>query len=461
MNAAGPRGRTVAGPLHADVVVIGGGIAGAAAALAARRHGRSVALVRRSWGNTALASGTLDLAPDPLAAPGLPLGERRSVLDCVRAGARLWPGHPWTVLAERPGDFAAALVAAREESGGRLAFGALAEENHCLLTPLATLKLTAGGVDDVLEGDLRRGGVAGVVGFRCHPAWDAALLARALREVAGLAGVRCGARAVACDFLDRVEDFALRPHQLAARIAADPERLAASIRRALPAGVERLLLPPLLGTDDPRPVLAHLEEALGLPCAELPAAGTAPVPGLRLQRLLEARLEAAGVELWLGEAHAEDGAPDALQVHAPTPPILDPSVFDEGRARARPEPPPSFPVRAGAVVLATGRFVGGGIRRDERLREAVFDLPVTDGGGGRWAAGTLGDFAGEQELFRSGVRIDAQLRPLDRDGRPRGASLFACGSVVGGSDPARDGAGHGLSWCTGWLAGEAAARQGG
>src|SRR5216683_5430802 len=40
------------------------------------------------------------------------------------------------------------------------------------------------------------------------------------------------------------------------------------------------------------------------------------------------------------------------------------------------------PVRAGSVVLASGRFLGGGIRceADGRLRETVFDLPARAAG---------------------------------------------------------------------------------
>ncbi len=456
-------GRVVSGPIDADVVVIGGGLAGAAAAFAARRHGRSVAIVRRSWGATALSAGTLDLAPDPLAAQGTPLGERRSVLECIRAIARRQRHHPWAVLRDRLGELPPVLAAAREATDGRLSYGALDGENRCLLTPLGTLKTTAGGQDSVPDGDLLRGGTVGVVGFRNHPAWDAVLLARSLQELARLAGLRVRAVAVACDALDRVEDFALRPHQLAQRIAADPQRLADSVRRALPAGVDRLLFPPLLGTDDPRPVLALLEAALGLPCAEMPAASTAPLPGLRLQRLLEARLEQAGVTMWHGEAFSPDGTPNALCVREAVPPVLDPSHFDEGRARVHPQPPPSHPVRAKVVVLATGRYVGGGIRREERLRECVFDLPVAVDGAidaGRWpGALTSHDLGGEQSAFRAGVRVDATLRPLDRDGRVHARTLFACGSVIAGNDPTRDGAGGGLSWCTGWLAGQAAARE--
>jgi len=444
----GLRGRVAREAIAADVVVIGGGLAGAAAALAARRSGRSVAVIRRSWGGTALSHGVLDLARDPLAAPHAPLGERRSVAASIGALALRRPRHPWAVLGARLPDLARVLGAAGEETDGRLVFADLEAENRCLLTPLGAIKTTAGGQDTVLAGDLLRGGAVGVVGFVGHPAWDARLLAAAANEAAGAAGLRCTALPIETRFLQRADDYALRPHQLAQRIASDPDGLAEAIRLALPAGVERLLLPPLLGTGDPRPIRAALEEKLGLPCAELPAASAAPLPGLRLQQMLEALLEARGVQLWHGEVFSRDGTPGALFVRAAAPPLLDPSHFDAGRAPVPHEPPAAHRVRARAVVLATGRFVGGGIRGGAALREPVFDLPVE------------GDARAGEAIFAAGVRIDERLRPLDRDGAVRAPGLFACGAVIGGNDPARDGAGLGLSWFTGWLAGEAAAAGG-
>jgi len=54
------------------------------------------------------------------------------------------------------------------------------------------------------------------------------------------------------------------------------------------------------------------------------------------------------------------------------------------------------------------------------------------------------------------LRADGALHPLDADGRPV-PWLHVAGSLLGGSDPAVDGAGLGLSAFTGFLAGQLAA----
>src|SRR5439155_22046292 len=82
-----------------DVLVIGGGMAGAAAALAARQRGASVLLVARGPGASALSSGAADIA----AVDDLPVSEAAHALAAK-------PGHPYARL----DDLAAALVAGAE-----------------------------------------------------------------------------------------------------------------------------------------------------------------------------------------------------------------------------------------------------------------------------------------------------------------------------------------------------------
>jgi glycerol-3-phosphate dehydrogenase subunit B len=125
-------------------------------------------------------------------------------------------------------------------------------------------------------------------------------------------------------------------------------------------------------------------------------------------------------------------------------------------------------VAARAWVLATGRFVGGGIERRGALAEGVLGLPVLASEGpfadpsvrfaGRPPASlTLRDSHGPQPLLAAGLRVDELLRPLDAFGRVVHENVFAAGAVVGGHDPASDGTGMGVAMLTGFLAGRAAA----
>jgi len=119
-------------------------------------------------------------------------------------------------------------------------------------------------------------------------------------------------------------------------------------------------------------------------------------------------------------------------------------------------------------VLATGRFVGGGIARRGALLEPALGLPVLASEGPFAeataamatrppAALTLRDSRSPQPLLAAGLRVDGGLRPLDAHGRVVDEDLLAAGAVVGGHDAASDGTGMGVAILTGWLAGRAAA----
>jgi glycerol-3-phosphate dehydrogenase subunit B len=123
-------------------------------------------------------------------------------------------------------------------------------------------------------------------------------------------------------------------------------------------------------------------------------------------------------------------------------------------------------LRAAAWVLATGRFVGGGIARRGVLVETALGLPVQAAEGAdagvhlaaRPAASlTSRDRRAPQPLLSAGLRVDAFLHPLDERGSPVHPRLFAAGAVIGGHEQATDGTGLGVAILTGWLAGRAAA----
>jgi glycerol-3-phosphate dehydrogenase subunit B len=165
----------------------------------------------------------------------------------------------------------------------------------------------------------------------------------------------------------------------------------------------------------------------GVPVFEMLSAPPS-VPGLRLQRALERVLKAAGVEVRTGIAEKATGG--GVQIVS--------GVTCE-------------PVEAGATVLATGRFIGGGIRSDSRLRETVFDLPAW--AGERQSMPALPT----EELFAQRARgrhtgLSAGLRSLRISDQ-----LFAAGSVLGGYDQSRDEGGVGAAALLGIAAGRAAA----
>jgi len=412
-------------------------MAGALAALSARRAGASVRLVRRALGATAMSSGAVDVAASPFAPGGDLAGQAGDYLEAAAAIARVRPRHPYAVLKgqlSRLPEALAFLVAALPEL-----FDPPGRNNTLLLTPLGTVKPTALAQRSQLGGDLSTlEGPVVVAHLGVNPRFDATLVARGLTAAAKAIGRELEIRAVEARPFRRVEDALRTPYELAQDLDA-PGRLEALVEElghALPPGTRTVLLPPLLGRSTPR-LAERLSQALNVRCFEVLSASPS-VPGVRLQEALDAALKAAQVELLEMElTRTEDG-----------------TLMLAGA-----------PAQAKTVVLATGKFIGGGIRREARFEETLFGLPVFVSGRDAGDA-ALGELLSEritddQAAFRAGVRIDASLRPVGADGRPLIPNLFAAGSVLEGYDPASDKTGLGVAAFTGFLAGEAAAEAAG
>jgi len=419
----------------ADVLVVGGGMAGAVAALAARSRGASVVLVRRAPGATALSSGAVSVAPDLGALPGEPLASRRPPVEAARRLAAAWRDHPYAIAGVDR--LAEALAFAATELAGVLA-PPLDRRRF-----LATLYGSAVGAGlcqhATAEGDLLAvQGTLAVAGFRGHAAFDAPLVAAGLARYRPRGGPEV--RAIELD-VPALAPGDARPHEIA--LALDrpgaAEALGDALRAALPAGAGAALLAPVLGLDPAARVLERVRDRAGVPVAET-LSDVPSIPGLRLQRAIEARLVAAGVEVVQADVAA---AP------APGEPVR---LGDRE-------------LRAAAWILATGRFVGGGIARRGVLAEPALRIPVqaAEGreGGVHLAlrpAGslTVRDRRRPQPLLSAGLRVDRELRPQDERGRPVHPRLFAAGAVLGGHEQATDGTGLGVAILTGFLAGHAA-----
>lgn len=421
--------------LRPDVLVIGGGMAGAIAALRAKACGASVLLVRRALGATALSSGAIDVAADLLAPPGELAGHVVDPFQAAQILARTRPFHPYGVLATQLGRLPESLrfaAAALEE----LVAPPLAR-NALWPTTLGTVKPAAMGQRSLLAANLatlpRR---VAVVEFALNPILDARLLASGLERAAGALGRELQVSIVRSHFFSAMEDALRPPHELAAQLEAPGavEKLALELKRELLPDVEAVLLAPVLGRRS-FSLCAELSRALGgLQVAEILSAAPS-VPGLRLQEALDAALTTAGVQR------------------------LDEEVL----RRSKRFQIGARDVEPNTTVLATGKFIGGGIVREHGFREPLLGLPVFVGGR-RISEEFIGDLLGEdladaQPAFRAGVRTDARLRPLGAEGELVAKNVFAAGAVISGYDPAADKTGLGVAIFTGYLAGEFAAES--
>jgi glycerol-3-phosphate dehydrogenase subunit B len=288
-----------AGP---HVVVVGAGVAGTAAALAAASSGASVTIVDGGTGASTLSTGAIDLVPWHLAdgPRPAPTQELRAMVDAL--GAYRLP-----------------------DGGSRV------------LTTAGLVRPAAGHDSALLDVAAIPKGRIGVV--RCgRPAWDARCLARAWGD--RFEPVEVPALRLADEHVIPDADFAAR-HDDQERLGWLSERLRDALARA-GGTFAGIVLPAALGLEYPR---AHaLSTLVGVRCGE--ASGLPGGPsGLRFERARDRTLLAAGVKKLVAVATTVERKD-----------LRGPSA-----ARWRVTTRAGGALDADAVVLAPGGLLGGGI----------------------------------------------------------------------------------------------------
>jgi glycine/D-amino acid oxidase-like deaminating enzyme len=241
------------------LLIVGAGVAGTAAALAAARAGVHVTVVDGGPGASVLATGALDAVPWQSA-----------------------PDHPLPI------------GPAARETLDALGGYVLAEGGARLLTTSGVVRPARGHDAALLDVERLANPRIGVV--QCdRPGWDAEALARAW----GADFVPVGATVMRHTDERALPDadFAMR-HDDEVRLQWLAERLREALARCS-QGVGALVLPPCLGVERAQ---AHvLSELVGVRCGE-PIALPGGPSGLRFERARDRALGAAGIERILGRA---------------------------------------------------------------------------------------------------------------------------------------------------------------
>ncbi|WP_380676985.1 glycerol-3-phosphate dehydrogenase subunit GlpB [Salinigranum sp. GCM10025319] len=411
--------------IEEDVVVVGGGIAGSIAALAAARTGASVRVVTYKKSTLRHASGLIDVL-------GYADGEG-PLADPYDGFDDLPDDHPYRIVgpdAVREGLALFDEVVGDEYLGEHTDANALVPTHGGAMKPTARYPRAAAGGVASDDRDML------LVGFSSMTDFEASLAASHLAA----AGVPFDVSGTTVDF-PRTFRADAKITRFAKALDTDEDVGGRGTREALAAavephldGAERVGFPSLLGDDHRHGVRADLESYLGAEVFEVPM-GPPSLPGLRLEDLLFDALDEAGVRISSGNKAVGYETDDEN---------LSAVVVDrKGR---------EVPYHANAVVLATGGLVGKGIGSSrEGVREPLFDcyVPHPDDRYD-WF---VDDAFGDHPFAAFGVVPDDRLRPTRPDGHAEFENLFAAGGVVGGADVAREKSASGISLATGVVAG--------
>lgn len=413
-----------------DVLVVGGGLAGCTAALAASRAGAatSVGLVTAAESTLQDATGLIDVLGYTPEGAG-PLVDPFGAMDDLPST------HPYSIVGE--GAVRDGLALFDDVVGDRYCGGAT-DDNTLMPTYGGSVKPTARYPRSMAAGLASRMETTTLVGFERLTAYDAQFTADRL----GSTDLPAPVTGMSISFPLTVTDPPVATRYASALEANEETDDGRPVRTALADAMlsvtgyqDRVGVPAVLGWESVTEIREALERSVQVPVFELPM-GPPSVPGGRLESRFRAALADAGVDLRTGQrvtaVESGDGRVSGVRL-------------DDGTEMVATE-----------YVLATGGVAGSGIdSTSETVHEPLFGCHVENPPDrADWAAP---DPLAYQPFARFGVTVDDGLRPLDADGDREYENLRAAGAVVSGYNFAAEKSGGGVSLATGTVAGRRAA----
>ncbi|RJP63950.1 MAG: FAD-binding protein [Candidatus Abyssobacteria bacterium SURF_17] len=440
--------------MEADVIVIGGGMAGAIAALRASSLGANVILIRKGHGSSAMSSGTIDIAGPTAFLPLDSWDSLPSIPDRLGEMLRTHALHPYSIVAGGRTGLGQVCYRLRQacdfllDKVPGLQLDGSTAQNLALPTILGTVKFTAFAPSSLAGGNLREMrdahvlvvGVRGLMFFQPHVCKQSLERYSSLHAPSSIGRVEV----VEAD-MPRLASAAPATPFEAARSFDDPltvEKFAQSLANSLPSDATHIAVPPILGLNRHAETYEIISRELRPKIFEL-ISPTFSVPGHRLQVELEAALQRNSVRVVTTDV--VDAKRDGR--------IVRNLVLEDMKSKRT--------ATAKSFIIATGKFSTGGLVANDFPKEPIFKLPLFVGGK-RVDNGFVQDLLswnvdGRQLFLSCGLHIDDSLRPLDTFGEPAYENLFAAGAVIGEYDYVTDKCGMGVAALTGYLVGENAA----
>ncbi len=413
-----------------QLMIIGAGMAGMAAALFAARRGISTVQAGLT-GETLYASGLFDLY-------GVAHGITRELIDDPWLGLKqlkqTYPQHPYCHVSNS--QIRSAMDGLTQFLGhAGHPYAGYPDKNARVITPVGTIKRTFRVPETMWAGvqALEEKASCLIVDLHGLRGFSATQIVDTLKSSWP------DLRSASIDLPWQNRLGPKYPEHIARGLEIEAARreLAEAIRPHL-GRAKFVGLPAILGIHDSKGVHHDLNQMLGRPVFEIPTMPPA-ISGIRLKEAFESHLPLLGVKAFYHH-----------RVHSIHRRANGRFLLELGRTE------PETAVVADHVMLATGRFLGKGLVAERQgLREALLDLPVCQPENRScWHRQQFLDPKGHA-INLAGIEVDERFRPLNLEGQVVDENLHAVGSILAHQDWIRTKSGTGLAVATAFGAIEA------
>jgi len=407
--------------MHYDLIVIGMGLSGLMAAKTAAESGQKVLIVGKGMGSLSLFSNTIDVLGS--------LPKSIKMKDGLSQWIKEHPEHPYSKVGLEK--IEKAFSSFLSLFPPPYSFQTIGNGNCLVPTGAGTLRPTylipmtmVGGVS-VNEGNTLVVGFNGFKDFYTHYVAD-----------------QLKYRGITLSFPDVLhQDITATA---LARLMGKKffrENIGLEIKKQL-HGESRVGFPALLGMHDPVQVKEDLEEIIGGKVFEIPILPPS-IPGIRIFNRFKEWLIQKEVSFLLGysvsKATLKGKRCEGIEVFRP--PVITSYSADR-------------------YILATGRFIGGGLKaNDEKIFEPIFNLPPAQPRSreGWFRNSFFSDLP--HPIHQAGILINSSLRPFDERGELILENVWVAGSILAQHQSIDEKSREGIEIATGYVAAKCALKD--
>ena len=408
------------------VVVIGAGISGITAAIKLQKLGKKVIVISKSMGATAMFSGAYDIASSE---------DRATISQEVKKIIYKNSSHPYAKIGNIFPKIDSSIRALDKELDLKLSKVDSKSKNMLLPTQYGTLKQTSIAEEELKGFDLngKKYGIAVFSKFKNFYYEN-------LNE--NLNGIGTSTfELLNLIFLKRSNDIYYDTHNFAKIIDNESvmENLISRIvKKAEKKGLDAIIIPAILGFENHDKVRNYIKKIDSKIELYESISMTPSVQGIRLQKKIYNYLEKSDITF----------IKDKIINYEVKDNKIEKLITKKGET-----------IEVSGVILATGKFIGGGIQQDGNLfTETIFNLPLFVNN--KKISDTQPnnllkkDFFDKQPIFSLGISVNKDFQPLDLDDSIIYKNLVAAGNILNGYNYISGEGGMGVAIVTATVAAE-------
>jgi len=400
--------------MHYDLIVIGMGLSGLMAAKTAVEAGQKVLLVGNGMGSLCLFSNTIDVLGS--------LPKSIKMKDGLSQWIKDHPKHPYSKIGLEK--IEEALSSFLSLFPPPYPFQTIDNMNCLLPTGAGTLRPTYLIPKTMVEGARVDEGNILIVGFKGFKDFYASYVADQLK-----------CRGINLQLPDPLyKELTATALARLMETKSFRERIGNEIKKQL-QGEAKIGLPALLGVHNPMQAKEDLEEMIGAKVFEIPLLPPS-IPGTRIFNRFKEWLIQKGVTFLLGysvsKAAKKGKKCEGIEVF---------------------HPPVTNSYSADRYILATGRFIGGGLKADhEKILEPIFNLPLSQPPLREdWFRNSFfGDLP--HPIYQAGILANASFQPVNERENLILENVWVAGSILAYHHAIDEKSREGIEIATGYTA---------